>query len=223
MIPSNLWAIRETDYSLKIKENDTYEWEITFVNETIYQLLNYKTVGLIFDLGAKIKVIVKKIHSYPAGWDLECEVQGVDPFELSLYTYRRYSVKKFPSESSESLILNAGVDRATIFGATPINTYLSEFSAKHSNMIANGTTVISYHGLGARSSNYLYRVEGEFNENSGVQTSVKYFLDTDELIYQYDLILQPSIPGYTLPGFLFLIGIAIVGLVIFIKNNISRN
>ncbi|MFX1478040.1 MAG: hypothetical protein ACFFCI_07900 [Promethearchaeota archaeon] len=200
-----------TEYSLGIKKNATYEWKVTFVHDNVHQLLEHQTVGLIFDLGFKVKVIVKEIDNWSKIWQIWCEEY---PNYYDSYYYKNYVVWKSPTEETRDINLNIKAQYASIFGGKPVETYLTECSAKNPGLNSNGTTIISYIKLDSSSLNpwiqgdetdYLYRAEGEYNKNSGVLRTVKYYLNTDELLFQWDL-LSPSIGGMTLILMIIAIG-----------------
>ena len=215
--------ISAEDYSLGIKTNTPYEWEVIFVHENAVQLLNYKTVGLIFDVGTRVKVIAKEIDSWPKIWELWCE-KYPNPHDPRGYYSVNYVVYKIPSESEREVNLNPRGSGATIFGAKPIETYLAECSLHNSGVSSNGTTIITYHKLVSGTwdygdeANYLYRAEGEFNTNSGRLSSVRYYLNTDDLLLQWTSVSQ-SISSYCV---VVILACSIIGLLIVIRRTKIR-
>jgi len=209
-------CVATPEYSLGIRENASFLWKVTFVHEDIDNLLNHQTQGLHYPLNTEAKLIVYEINEWHRVWEIECRCYW-NPFWDYYESY--YNVYKYHSIDDREFYFNPREEYSHIFVAKPTEYYLSNYSARKPNLISNGSTIISYNG---NESSYLYRAEGEYSK-SGVLLSAKYYLETDELIFQWELIPpSKSVSGYLLIPSILLMVLSMIGLISLILKKKSN-
>ena len=177
--------------------------------------MNHQTQGLHYPLNTEAKLIVYEINEWHRIWEIECRCYWNPHWD---YYESYYNVYKYHSIDDREFYFNPREEYSHIFVAKPSEDYLSNYSALKPNLISNGSTIISYNG---NESSYLYRAEGEYSK-SGVLLSAKYYLETDELIFQWELIPSKSVSGYLLIPSILLMVLSMIGLISLILKKKSN-
>jgi len=211
------------EYTLDVKENDTFIWKVTDFDEAIYDSIFINDpADFEEDDYTKYKIIeidkssdYWKIKYYT--WDYTDEIED---FEDSADDEERYKIYKDPKDQADRILLFEQIEEMWLI-PTPYNNYLKGFEEEFDHPIirvySDGESLNAKFSANEEIPS-AYEIQLTYGVN-GVMEKFEYFDQNSNNFLEFTLQKEAIIPGYDLSlilGILVICGL--LSLIIIVKK-----